>query len=67
MRRSETEMSRDGHLTDETIVMKAAEPADDGRTTELPIWHRMFAQRQPLSRSSAPAMPVARRALPRCC
>eukprot|EP00966_Prymnesium_polylepis_P056257 1301439-Prymnesium_polylepis.1 len=26
--------------------------------TGLPSWHRTFAQRQPLSRSLAPAMPV---------
>eukprot|EP00966_Prymnesium_polylepis_P073708 1710899-Prymnesium_polylepis.1 len=38
----------------------AEAPPDDGRTTDLPIWHRTFVQHQPLSRSPAPAMPVAR-------
>eukprot|EP00966_Prymnesium_polylepis_P163491 3779024-Prymnesium_polylepis.1 len=39
----------------------AAAPADDGHTTGCPIWRRTFAQqRQPSSRSPAPAMTVAR-------
>eukprot|EP00966_Prymnesium_polylepis_P046544 1078610-Prymnesium_polylepis.1 len=33
----------------------SAAPADDGRTTDLSIWHRMYAQRPSLSRSPAPA------------
>eukprot|EP00966_Prymnesium_polylepis_P299865 6929703-Prymnesium_polylepis.1 len=70
MHRSGIEMSRDGHLTDEVVANDAAAPADDGRTTDGPIRRRTFAQRQPSSRSPAPARPVRRsshRMLPRCC
>eukprot|EP00966_Prymnesium_polylepis_P304899 7044341-Prymnesium_polylepis.1 len=38
----------------------AAAPADDGRTTDLSIWHRTTAQHPSLSRSPAPVMTVAR-------
>jgi hypothetical protein len=51
---SGTEMSLDGHLTDEAIVTKAAVPADEGRTTDLPI-------------SSSCDARSSHRALPRCC